>query len=291
MTGVVLAAVPTPFAADGELDFRAARRAFGYIAGHVDGLFIAGTTGEFAALDDNERLALIEIGVEVAGVDRVIAHIGAPDARRAAHLAADAALLGVTRIAAITPYYGAPTPAELTDYYLRIRDAAPSAGLHAYIFPERSGVTVPLPLFASLADAASLEGAKLSGAAARDVAAFAAACPGVKIYSGADHDLAGVLRAGGAGIISGRSSAFPEIYGALAAAIAAGDTAAAGRHQDDVDSVVALGQSIGLLKEVLRQRGFGPVTARMPSGEPDEETVARIAELVNRLQGSRVSQP
>lgn len=291
MAGAVFAAVPTPFTADGELDFLATRRAFTHIAEHVDGLFIAGTTGEFAALDDNERLALIEIGVEVAGVDRVIAHIGAPDARRAAHLAADAVLLGVTRIAAITPYYGAPTPAELSDYYLRIRDAAPSAGLHAYIFPERSGVRVPLPLFASLADAASLEGAKLSGAAAKDVAAFAAACPGVKIYSGADHDLDGVLRAGGAGIISGRSSAFPEVYGALAAAIAAGDTDAAGRHQADVDSVVALGQSIGLLKEVLRQRGFGPVTARMPSGQPDEATVARIAELVNRLQGSRVSQP
>jgi hypothetical protein len=30
------------------------------------------------------------------------------------------------------------------------------------------------------------------------------------------------------------------------------------------------------------------MTARMPAGEPDPATVARIAELVNRLQNLRV---
>lgn len=76
MADVVLAAVPTPFTADGDLDKDAARRLFGFVAGVVDGLFVAGTTGEFPSLDDDERLALIEIGLDVAGPERVIAHIG-----------------------------------------------------------------------------------------------------------------------------------------------------------------------------------------------------------------------
>ena len=57
------------------------------MAGLVDGLFVAGTTGEFPALDDVERLSLIELALAEAGPDRVIAHVGAPDARHSARLA------------------------------------------------------------------------------------------------------------------------------------------------------------------------------------------------------------
>ena len=172
MGDVVLAAVPTPFAADGSLDLAGARRLFGFVAGVVDGLFVTGTTGEFPALDDGERLSLVQTALSVAGPDRVIAHIGAPDAYRAARLAAAAVSLGATRIAAITPFYLAPSPAEVKSYYLRIRQAAPSAGLYAYIFPERTGVTVTPSQFCELADKAGLAGAKFSGAAALNVAAL-----------------------------------------------------------------------------------------------------------------------
>lgn len=286
MADVVFAAVPTPFTADGALDLPCARRLFGFVAGHVDGLFVAGTTGEFPALDDNERLALVETALEVAGPDRVIAHIGAPDAYRAARLAASAASLGAVRIAAVTPYYLAPSPAEVLSYYLRIRDAAPAAGLYAYIFPERTGLTVAPQQFCELADAAGLAGAKFSGAAALNVAACAAARPDLRIFSGDDSDLAATLRAGGAGIISARSAAFPEVFAALSAALAGhGELAAAAAdaRQADVAAIAAVGAGIGLIKEALRLRGFRPMAARMPVGIPDEATAARIAELVKSL--------
>lgn len=283
MADVVLAAVPTPFTADGDLDKDAARRLFGFVAGVVDGLFVAGTTGEFPSLDDDERLALIEIGLDVAGPERVIAHIGAPDSRRAARLAASAVALGATRIAAITPFYLAPRPGEVTAYYERIHQAAPAAGLYSYLFPERTGLTVPPDQFAELAAAVGLAGAKFSGSAARNVAECAAACPGVKIFSGNDSDLAATLRAGGAGIISARSSAFPEVFAALSAALAAGAEEEAARHQSDVAAIIATGASIGQFKEALRLRGFDSMSARMPVGVPDEATSARIAELVKSL--------
>ena len=66
-------------------------------------------------LRNGERLALIETGLEAAGPDRVIAHIGAPDARRAARLAASAVALGATRIAAIAEsFIGASVPPKST---------------------------------------------------------------------------------------------------------------------------------------------------------------------------------
>ena len=74
---------------------------------------------------------------------------------------------------------------------------------------------VPPSLFAQLADAAGLAGAKVSGSAATDLAGYVAAAPGLRIFSGNDANPAATMRAGGAGVISGRSSAYPELYAAL----------------------------------------------------------------------------
>ena len=177
---VVFSAVPTLFSSDGEVDTGANRALYKHVAGLLDGLFVAGTTGEFPALDEAERLSLIELALAEAGPDRVIAHVGTPDARHSARLARAAAALGATRLAAITPYYLPARPDEVCDHYRRIRDAAASAELYAYIFPERTGLRVPPPLFAAVAEAAGLAGGKLSGSAAGELAGYVAAAPGLR---------------------------------------------------------------------------------------------------------------
>ena len=273
---VVFSAVPTLFGASGELDPDANRALYKLVAGLVDGLFVAGTTGEFPALEDAERLALFEMALAEAGPDRVIAHIGAPDARHASRLAQAAAALGAERIAAITPYYLPARPDELATHYRRIRDAAPGPELYAYIFPERTGLPVPPPLFAQVAETAGLAGAKVSGSAAADLADYVTAAPGVAIFSGNDANPAATMRAGGAGVISGRSSAYPEVYAAL-------------RHQPGeqgrLDRIVALGASIGRIKHALQLRGLASTAARMTVDPPDPDTAAAIAAEVAALLG------
>ncbi len=271
---VVFSAVPTLFGASGELDPDANRALYKLVAGLVDGLFVAGTTGEFPALEDSERLALFELALAEAGPDRVIAHVGAPDARHASRLAQAAAALGAERIAAITPYYLPARPDELTAHYRRIRDAAPGPELYAYIFPERTGLPVPPPLFAQVAEAAGLAGAKVSGSASADLAGYVASAPGLRIFSGNDANPAATMRAGGAGVISGRSSAYPEVYAAL-------------RHQPGeqarLDRIVALGASIGRIKHALGVRGLGSTAARMTVDPPAPDTAAAIAAEVAAL--------
>ncbi len=273
---VVFSAVPTLFGPSGELDPDANRALYKLVAGLVDGLFVAGTTGEFPALDAAERLALFEMALAEAGPDRVIAHIGAPDARHASRLAQAAAALGAERIAAITPYYLPARPDELATHYRRIRDAAPGPELYAYIFPERTGLPVPPPLFAQVAEAAGLAGAKVSGSASADLADYVTAAPGVAIFSGNDANPAATMRAGGAGVISGRSSAYPEVYAAL-------------RHQPGeqarLDRIVALGASIGRIKHALQLRGLASTAARMTVDPPDPGTAAAIAAEVAALLG------
>ena len=269
---VVFSAVPTLFSSDGELDPDANRALYQLVAGLVDGLFVAGTTGEFPALQDAERLRLFELALAETGPDRVIAHIGAPDARHAGRLAQAAVALGAVRIAAITPYYLPVRPDELAAHYRRIRDAAPAAELYAYIFPERTGLRVPAPLLAEVAEAAGLTGAKISGSAAADLAGYVAAAPGLAIFSGNDASPWAAMRAGAAGVISGRSSAYPEVYAAL-------------RHdpaqQERLDRIVALGASIGRIKHALQARGLASSpAARMTVDPPDPEVAAAIAAMV-----------
>jgi 4-hydroxy-tetrahydrodipicolinate synthase len=272
---VVFSAVPTLFTSEGEVDRGANRALYKHVAGLLDGLFVAGTTGEFPALDDSERLSLIELALAEAGPDRVIAHVGAPDARHAARLASAAAALGATRLAAITPYYLPVRPDELTAHFGQLRDAVPDLELYAYIFPERTGVRVPPEVFAAVVSAAGLAGAKLSGSAAAELAGYVAASPGRRMFSGDDSNPAATMRAGGAGLISGRSAAYPEVY----AALRSGDPD--GRHQLVLDRIVGLGASIGRLKYALQLRGLGGTTARMTVDPPDASVAAAIAAEVS----------
>ena len=276
---VVLSAVPTLFDADGEVDPGANQALYKLVAGLVDGLLVAGTTGEFPALEDAERLSLFELALAEAGPDRVIAHIGAPDARHAIRLARAAVALGATRIAAITPYYLPARPGELADHYRRIHEAVPGPEFYAYIFPERTGLPVPPPLFAEVAEAAGLAGAKISGSASADLAGYVAAAPGLRIFSGNDADPWATMRAGGAGVISGRSSAYPEVYAALR------DDPGV---QEQLDRIVALGASIGRIKHALHVRGLAAsAVGRMTVDPPEEELAAAIAaEVAGLLAGA-----
>jgi 4-hydroxy-tetrahydrodipicolinate synthase len=265
----VLAAVPTLFTADGSVDLAANRALYEHVNGLLDGILVAGTTGEFPALSDDERLSLLATALEVAGPSRVVAHIGAASAFQAARLARAAVSAGAIRLAAITPFYLPVGPDDLAPYFGAVRAAAPAATLYAYIFPERTGVHVPAPLFATVAAEAGLAGAKISGSASGLVSSYAAAGPGLDFYCGDDSAPARAVAAGAAGVISGRSSAFAEVYAA--------------QDQDGIDEIVALGASIGRIKHALMLRGFGGDTARMPVSRPDQATAAAIAKIVARL--------
>ena len=134
---------------------------------------------------------------------------------------------------------------------------------------------------AGLAWKAGLAGAKISGSAAAELAAYAEAAPGLRIFSGNDADPWAAMRAGAAGVISGRSSAYPEVYSSLRS-----DPA----QQDRLDRIVALGASIGRLKHALQVRGLtGSAAARMTVDPPDRPLAAAIAAEVTAVTGTAAS--
>lgn len=283
----LLTAVPTPFDHAERLDRDALAALLDRLdrAG-VDGVFAAGTTGEFTTLDDDERLAVFAAALDALGPDRVVAHVGAASAHQAERLAARAVDLGVRRLAAVTPFFQ-PAPADqLVDYYRRTARAAGGAALYAYLFRDRTTTTTPPHLLGRLA-AVGVAGVKISGEPDDAVARYLrAAPPGFAVWSGNDVSMAWLHGRGGAGVVSGVSSAYPEPFVALRDAIRAGDHAARTRAEGLVrDAVRAVhGGSVAHLKRAIELRGLSAGPVRTATADVTDASAAELRGLAERLQ-------
>lgn len=286
----VLAAVPTPFGGDGRLDTTAARRLYEHLLGTedepgVDALLVAGTTGEFPALLDDERLSLARTALGVGGPDRVVLHVGSASAHQAAALAAASVAGGVTRLAAISPYYLVPDPLRLVEYYAAVADAAPGAEVWAYLFPECTGYQVDAVTFAAIAAVPGIVGAKLSGSAVDRVAEYAAAAPDATLLVGSDRGVAAAVTAGASGSITALAAAFPATARQLADHIEAGttDSDEGGFAQAALDRAAGAVSGVGATKALLAERGLIGRATRMPVPLPDAAARAALAQLAADL--------
>src|SRR5690606_22351051 len=152
-------------------------------------------TGEFPALDRAERDQLVDLAVEVLGADRVVAHVGAASLVESSRLAEHAAAAGVRRVALLTPYYLPADDRQVIDHAHGFAAAYPGLAVFPYLFPDRTGVEVGPATFRALMEPANVAGAKLSGRANDDFAAFTALVrPDQALYTGDDSRLP-VIRA------------------------------------------------------------------------------------------------
>jgi len=138
----IWAATPTPFTPDGKLALDVVEQQAAHLhAAGVAGAFVTGTTGEFAALDEAERAAVVEAWRDVrpAGLQLGV-HVGHTDLAQAQQLAAHAQSCGADLIAAVGPYYGdAPTLDALVGHLAEIAAAAPATPFGFYHIPSMTG--------------------------------------------------------------------------------------------------------------------------------------------------------
>ena len=283
-------AVPVPFRSDGALDAAGLHPLFASLdAAGVDGVFVSGTTGEFVALDDDERDTVLDAALRVFGPDRVYAHVGAASARQAERLTTRALDRGARHLAAITPYYLPAGPEGLRDYYRRLDAAIEAAGgdarMFVYHYPARTTTTVTPEQLAELAAVPSVAGAKISGLGTDEVVPYLRAAPaGFAVYSGNDLEFGDVVRAGAAGGVCGVASAFPEPFVALRDALAGGDDAAAAAAQAGVERAVgAVGGNAAYIKAALELRGLPAGPTRVALDPPSPERLATIKAAVAAL--------
>jgi 4-hydroxy-tetrahydrodipicolinate synthase len=279
----LLSAVPVPFDTNGDLDVKGQETLLRHLKDTgIGGVFIAGTTGEFTALDDDERAVVLNAALKVYGADAVYIHVGAAAARQAEKLATQAVALDARNLAAITPFYLPAGPAALIDYYRRLAAVAGDARLYIYLYAARTGSTVTPDQLAELATIPSVAGAKISGEPNSHVLQYVRAVPDdFEVYSGNDIEFGHFVRAGGTGAVSGVSSVFPRPFLDLADALHRSDYQAAAAAQDRVKQAVDAvnGADIALLKAGLSLQGLpaGPTRVAVDQPTPAQLETLRAA--------------
>jgi 4-hydroxy-tetrahydrodipicolinate synthase len=279
----LLSAVPVPFHINGDLDVDGHKTLLRHLKDvGIGGVFVAGTTGEFTALDDDERAVVLSATLEVYQADAVYMHVGAAAARQAERLTAEAVALGARRLAAITPFYLHSGPAALIDYYARLDAVAGDAHIYVYLYAARTGSAVTPDQLAELATIPSIVGAKISGESTSEVLQYVRATPDdFEVYSGNDVEFGDFVRAGGTGAVSGVSSVFPRPFLDLADALKRNDEHAADAAQDRINQAVAAvnGADVALLKAGLSLQGLpgGPTRVALDPPTPAQLEILRTA--------------
>jgi len=149
LTGLI-PACHTPFTADGQLDLATVERQAEYFrSAGLRAVFVAGTTGEYASLTVDERKALCDRWVEVAGDSlRIAVNVGHNCLADAVALTAHARQAGVAAVAAMAPsYYKPATIEQLVDFCIPIAAEAEPLPFYYYHIPSMTGVNLPMADF------------------------------------------------------------------------------------------------------------------------------------------------
>jgi 4-hydroxy-tetrahydrodipicolinate synthase len=223
-----ITALATPFSPDGGVDLPAWQRLLErQIGGGTQALVVAGSTGEAAALDDEEYAALLRAAVEqVAGRVPVLAGTGLSATEKTVRLCRRARELGADAVLVVTPPYVRPTQEGLRRHYLEVAERG-DAPVVLYNVPARTGgdllpetvaALVAHPRIVAIKEARP-EPERMQALLALKSEAFA-------VLSGDDPTACRALLAGADGLISVASNAAP---GALRRLV---DTARAQRGAD-----------------------------------------------------------
>lgn len=284
----VLAPITTPFdSATGEVaPVHLRHNVTRVIEAGLDGVVVAGSTGESALLDPDEQRRMIGWVREVLPDQRwLLAGTGAESTRQAVALTRAAGAEGADAVLVRPPGYFATavSPASLADYYRAIADASPVPVL-VYNIPKYTHLSIAAGLLQQLVGHPNIVGVKDSSGDAKNLAAYRDAAPDWSVFVGSGSLLYQALELGCDGGILAVACFAAELCARILAAFRAGDREGAGKLQErlgplDKEVVGRLGPAG--VKAALDAVGGGlyggPVRAPLaPVAPADRERVAKL---------------
>jgi 4-hydroxy-tetrahydrodipicolinate synthase len=209
-----ITALATPFGADGEVDFSAWNRLLErQLAGGSQGVVVAGSTGEAAALDEAEYARLLQSAAGlIAGRIPVLAGTGLSSTARTVRQCRFAREHGADAALVVTPPYVRPTQEGLRRHYLEV---AEHGGLPVVLYnvPSRTGSDLLPETVAALASHPAIVGIKEARAEPeRMQALLALRADDFAVLSGDDPTACRAMLAGADGVISVASNAIPATF-------------------------------------------------------------------------------
>ncbi len=207
----VATALITPFNENG-IDYDAFGRIIDWqIDCGIDGLVIAGTSGEASTMSDDEHREIFGYAAKrIAGRVPMIAGVGSNDTAYALDLVDHACKAGADGVLSVTPYYNKATQKGLISMYTEIADAS-AVPVILYNVPSRTGVNIEPDTYAALADHPNIVGIKeANGNISKIVETMSKVHGKLDLYSGNDDQIVPLMSLGGVGCISVLSNILPK---------------------------------------------------------------------------------
>lgn len=242
----IIAAAFTPLDESGELQLEKIEdMARLYQKNGVDGVFIAGTTGECSALTFEEKKRLMErwAAVDQPGLQKIFM-LGGTCLKDIQYLAAMSVDCGMDAVSIVCPYYLKPQKVQDLVTFCRLGVAnIPEMPFFYYHIPQLSGGNLSMTSFLSLAGESipNLAGIKYS---APNIMEFHACCAyqggRYEMYWGSDEALLSGLVVGAAGAIGSTYNYAAPLYRKIIQALEQGRLAEAEKWQQQAVEMVSL---------------------------------------------------
>lgn len=250
----------------------------------IDGLVIAGTTGEGSTLTDEEHRELFEKAIQmIDGRVPAIAGTGSNDTAYAVDLTQCACELGYDGMLVVTPYYNKATQNGLIKMFTTIADAS-TKPLVLYNVPSRTGVDIAPSTYAALADHPMIGAIKEASGNLSKVAEIAHLVGDkLDIYSGNDDQILPILSLGGSGVISVLSNPMPKATSRMCHAFFEGNIEEARKLQLDLLPLTnALFSEVNPIpvKAAMAAMGFCEDYLRLPLTPMEEAHKAVLLKLM-----------
>ena len=285
--GRLFTAMITPFAANGEADVDEAVRVARYLVERGnDGVVVAGTTGESAALETDEKLALFgAIKSALGSGATVIAGTTGNNTRHSVELTREAEKTGVDAILAVVPYYNRPPQDGLLRHFGAIAEAT-SLPIVLYNVPSRTGANMlPATVHELARRHANIVAVKESTGSVEQFTALVRdrARDDFSVWSGDDYFFLSALALGAYGLVSVAAHLCSRELRALVEAFDAGDVDTAGRIHRDLQALFTALFAISSpipVKWAMSRFGFGDGACRSPLGAMPDDLQRELEPLI-----------
>lgn len=207
----------TPFK-QGEVDHPALAKLVKHYAGcGIAGFVACGSTGEAAALRENEQLAVLQTILNAAGELPVVMGLSGYNLPQTLEWVSTLNSFRLAGLLLPAPHYIRPSQAGLIHWFTMLADAS-AAPLVVYDIPYRTGVDMPLETLLALADHPNIAAIKDCGGDAAKTEALIADGR-LQVLAGDDAQIFTTVAQGGVGAIAAaahfHTQAFAQVIGYL----------------------------------------------------------------------------
>jgi 4-hydroxy-tetrahydrodipicolinate synthase len=210
----------TPFR-DGAVDHPALRALVRKLAPRgIAGFVACGSTGEAAAFDADEQLAVLDTVLAAADGLPVVMGVGGYNLPRALAMATAACEHGAAGLLIAPPCYVRPAQAGVLDWFRTLADAS-TVPVVLYDIPYRTGVELPLATLLALAEHPRIRALKDCGGDAAKTQALIADGR-LALLAGEDAQIFGAMALGAAGAIAASAHLHTERFVRVIALLAEG---------------------------------------------------------------------